>query len=283
MAKITGGLIFVAALFLLSVGFGSFYTIDQTERGVILRNGAITGTADPGLHFKTPFLEDVATIDMQQHVVEYDQVAAYSKDQQPTVVKLSINYRLDPSKRMEIYTDYRGRLDTLQARAVDRKAISAFKNVFGRYTAVSAIQDRAKLSAEATDAIKASVDGPVIIETVQIENIDFSDNYEKSIEQRMAAEVEVQKSQQQANNEKVLAQITVTKAQAEADSQLARARASADATKLQGDAEAYAIKVKSEALNANPNLIDLTKAERWDGKLPTSLVPGSAIPFINIK
>ena len=36
----------VATLF-----FGSWYTIDQGERGVHLRNGAVVGSADPGLGF----------------------------------------------------------------------------------------------------------------------------------------------------------------------------------------------------------------------------------------
>jgi len=36
----------VAGLIGLTVLGGSWYTVDQGERGVILRNGAITGTAD---------------------------------------------------------------------------------------------------------------------------------------------------------------------------------------------------------------------------------------------
>jgi regulator of protease activity HflC (stomatin/prohibitin superfamily) len=35
----------------LAVAFGSWYTVDQTERGVLLRNGAIIGVAQPGLGF----------------------------------------------------------------------------------------------------------------------------------------------------------------------------------------------------------------------------------------
>jgi hypothetical protein len=35
-------------------------------------------------------------------------------------------------------------------------------------------------------------------------------------------------------------------------------------------------------MNKNPALVELTKAERWDGKLPTTVVPGNATPFISI-
>jgi len=35
-------------------------------------------------------------------------------------------------------------------------------------------------------------------------------------------------------------------------------------------------------LRDNPSLIDLTAAERWNGTLPTTMVPGSATPFVNV-
>jgi len=50
---------------------------------------------------------------------------------------------------------------------------------------------------------------------------------------------------------------------------------------VKGEAEASAIKARAEALAQNQNLIELTKAERWDGKLPTTMIPGSAVPFIS--
>ncbi|MNZ76412.1 hypothetical protein D3C78_949150 [compost metagenome] len=116
---------------------------------------------------------------------------------------------------------------------------------------------------------------------MQVENIDFSESYERSIEERMKAEVAIQTRQQNLATEQVQAQIQVTQAQAEADSKLAQAKADAEATRLRGEAEAYAIRAKAEALASNQNLIELTKAERWDGKLPETMLPGTALPFID--
>ena len=65
----------------------------------------------------------------------------------------------------------------------------------------------------------------IIVESVQLENIEFSQNYLHSIEQRMLAEVEVQKLQQNAEREKVQAQITVTQATAKANAVRAEALA----------------------------------------------------------
>ena len=115
------------------------------------------------------------------------------------------------------------------------------KVVFGRYTAVKAIQERGPLNSAIKDAITATLkdDPMIIIESVQLENIEFCANYLHSIEQRMLAEVEVQKLQQNAEREKVQAQITVTQATAKANAVRAEAQANAEATRLNGEARAY--------------------------------------------
>ncbi|MDY8015799.1 prohibitin family protein, partial [Escherichia coli] len=48
-------------------------------------------------------------------------------------------------------------------------------------------------------------------------------------------------------------------------------------------AEAEAIRLRGEALRENPGLVALTTAERWDGKLPDTMIPGSTVPFISTK
>ncbi len=72
--------------------------------------------------------------------------------------------------------------------------------------------------------------------------------------------------------------IRVTQTNAEAEAKIAQAKADAEATRLRGEAEAEAIKARAAALASNQNLVELTKAERWDGKLPTTMIPDSAFP-----
>lgn len=279
-----------AGVFGLTVLFGSWYTIDQGERGVILRNGAIVGVAEPGLGFKTPIIESVVVVPVQTLVKMYTGgkeetgLAVYSRDQQPASVRLSVVYRADPSRVTDLYTRY-GSLEGAVARLIDPKVYEEFKTVFGRFNALAAVQERARLNAETEKAIMAAMpsNSPIIIEGVQIENIDFSDAYEQSIEDRMLAEVEVQKRRQEAEREKVQAEITVTQAKAQADAIRAQAEAEAEAIRIKGKAEADAIRVRGEALRENPALVALTQAERWDGKLPTTMLPTGAIPMLNLE
>jgi uncharacterized membrane protein YqiK len=67
-----------------------------------------------------------------------------------------------------------------------------------------------------------------------------------------------------------------------ADARLLQAQAEAKAIALQGEAQAAAIRAQAEALKSNPTLIDLRKAERWDGKLPAAIYAGAPIPFLSV-
>lgn len=272
-----------AVAFLLGVMLilGSWYTIDQRERGVILRNGALVGVAKPGLGFKLPMIDRVIHISIETQIAKFDKLSSYSRDQQPADIALSVNYRATEDGVDELYSQYGG-LKGFEDRVIRPKVLEELKSVFGQYNAVTAIQERARLNADVRAAVTKAAKGPIIIETVQIENIDFSDVYEKSIEQRMLAEVEVARLRQNAEREKVQAEIVVTKATAEANAVRQRAQAEAEAITLRGNAEATAIDARGKALRDNPTLVGLVQAERWDGKLPTMMVPGSAVPMLSL-
>jgi regulator of protease activity HflC (stomatin/prohibitin superfamily) len=285
----------IALVVILIIAGGSWYTVDQTERGVLLRNGAVISTAQPGLGFKLPLFDSVEKVSVKTTTYSWDKMNSYSYDQQPADLKISVTLRAAPEKVADLYAKF-GRLDAAVNQVVSPVVNQQVKVVFGRYTAVKAIQERGALNGAIKDAIVDTLkyDPMIIIESVQLENIEFSQNYLHSIEQRMLAEVEVQKLQQNAEREKVQAQITVTQATAKANAVRAEAQANAEATRLNGEArasnikvtgeaEATAIKARAEALGSNPNIISLTQAERWNGVLPTTMVPGSSVPFVSIK
>lgn len=271
-------------LLILMVVLGSWYTIDQGERAVLLRNGAFVGVEGPGLHFKMPWIESVRVISVQTTTEQYDKVNSYSQDQQPADIKVSATLHIEPTGVDIVYSRF-GSLDAAISRVVTPHVLQELKVVFGRYTAARAIQERAKLNADAFTAIKDSMAGDpeIVLESIQVENIDFSSQYVSSIEARMQAEIDVQRIQQQFQQQEVQAKITVVNAQAAADARLASAKAEAQAIQLRGDAEAQAIKARGDALKQNPDLVGLTAVERWNGVLPTTMVPGGALPFVGVK
>jgi regulator of protease activity HflC (stomatin/prohibitin superfamily) len=282
----------VAVLIGITLIFGSWYTIDQTQRGVLLRNGAIVEIVQPGLHFKWPWIESVVKIDMQTHTRTYgwdeksgkSTMEAYSADQQPGFLRVSVTLHIAPDKVSEMYSRFGGDYEAAIARLIAPHVYERVKVVFGQYTAARAITSRGQLNSDAAKSIvdAISYDPVFTIESAQIENIEFSGEYIKSVEQRMQAEVEVQKLTQNLAREKVQAQIKITQAEGTAGAIRAEAQANADATVLRGNAEATAIQARGDALAKNPTLVMLVQAERWDGKLPVTMVPGSAVPFLNV-
>jgi regulator of protease activity HflC (stomatin/prohibitin superfamily) len=278
-----GAPVLFAALLGAAILLGSWYTVDQTERGVILRNGAVVGTAQPGLGFKIPIFDSVQKISVRTATWTWDKMNSYSFDQQPADLKISVTLRAAPEKVADLYSRFGG-LETAVKQVVGPVVNQQVKIVFGRYTAVRAIQERGALNGAIRDSIVAALkdDSMVVVESVQLENIEFSHAYLQSIEQRMLAEVEVQKLQQNAEREKVQAQIVVTKATAEANAIRQRAQAESEAITLRGNAEATAISARGKALGDNPHLVTLVQAEKWNGVLPVTMVPGGTVPMITI-
>ena len=269
----------VVILFLL---FLSYYTSTEGERGILLRYGKIVKVADPGLGFKLPFIETVEKISTRNQAVVYKGLQAYSRDQQPAQMTVSVSFHIPPPEAGKVYATY-NTLDALKERLIVRQLPTQLENVFGQYTAISAVQDRTKLVADMQNAMKKAIVGPVVIDSVQIESIDFSDAYEKSIEDRMKAEVAIATRKQNLETEKIQAQIAITQAQAAAESSLAAAKAEAEKIRLKGAAEAEAIRLRGQALRDNPGLVALTTAERWDGQLPATMIPNGTVPFIATK
>lgn len=281
--KIVAGVVagFFALIVLFTV-FGSFYTVDQGQEAILLNYGSVSGVEQAGLHFKTPFVQSVAIIDIRQQNRSYEQpFESYSRDQQPANIAVSINYHVPADKAADLYTQY-GSVDAMVSRIIDQRVPAILKNVFGGYDAQSAIQDRTKLNNDVFEALQAGINGPVVIDSFQIKDIKFSPDYEAAIAAKQKATVQVQEQQQILDQEIIKAKITVTQAQATADSQLAVATANAKAVQINGEAQATAIKAKGDALKDNSALIEFTKADKWDGKLPTTMLPSGTLPFMNV-
>lgn len=278
------GAAITAAVLGLFVVWGAFFQVDEGERGVVLRNGAFSYVAEPGFRGKTPFIDSVVEISTRTHKAEFKEMEAYSRDQQPANLRVSVNYLVPPGLVADVYRQF-GSIANLEARVISPKVFEQTKNVFGQFDAVTAVQDRTKLNARIAASVHEAIKGlgaPLEVQAVQIEDIQFSKAYMGSIEQRMQAAVEVDRYSSTLKREAIQADIAIEQARGRAESSLAEATAQAKAVKLLGDAQADAIRVRAEALGTNPLLISLTTAEKWDGHLPSTMPPGGTVPFLSL-
>src|SRR3977135_3781691 len=128
-------------LVVLAVVLGSWYTVDQTERGVLLRNGAVIGTAQPGLGFKVPLIAGVEKISFTTITYPWDKMNSYSFDQQPADLKISVTLRASPDKVSDLYAKF-GRLETAVNQVVSPGVHQQVKVGFGPQTAGKAMPRR---------------------------------------------------------------------------------------------------------------------------------------------
>lgn len=270
----------IVVIAVMSFALGTFFTVDEGYRGIVLRNGRAVNVADPGLHFKAPFIDSVVDVSVQTMRADMDHVTAYSKDVQQSTSAVAINFNLSPSSVLEVYSELG--LDYAN-KVLEPSVMRRFKEAFGLYTAAEIVRKRDELATKITDLVRADMKAyGIAVETVQIRNIDFSDTYEQAIETAAKAEADVKKETQLLEQVKVSSQRQVAEAEAAAKARKLAADAEAYQIETRGRANALAIELRGKALRDNPQLVTLVAAEKWDGKLPSTQVPGSAVPFISI-
>ena len=62
-----GIIVIIAALFIVSTAFGSFYNVSEQEQAIVTQFGKVVATNSAGLYFKIPFIQAVHMVDMTTH------------------------------------------------------------------------------------------------------------------------------------------------------------------------------------------------------------------------
>lgn len=281
--KVGGLAVTLVALLIAFVSvFSASYTVDEGDRAIILRGGKAIGVEGPGLHFKVPFYDAVKEISARTFTYQTREVNVYTADSQPAKVNISVTYSVVPSTIIQFYSEF-NTLEGWEQRQLANKVPSKAENILGRFTAVNAVQKRELLEKTIGDAIRAEVSPLVQIESVQLENTDFSDAYEKSIEALMEQEVAVRTKEKEADRKEIDNRIKVATAKADAEARFLVMKAEADGTEAKGQAEAKVLKAKAEILERNPMLVEQTKAEKWNGQGPTTVIGNGTTPFLQLQ
>ena len=177
---------------------------------------------------------------------------------------VGIAYNVDPGSVTTLFQKYRKGVDEITD-SVLRNYVRDALNTEASTLMVEEIYGRGKagLMDRATLRVKRQVE-PF---GIRIEKIYWigSMRLPGGVQAALNAKIEATQKAQQRENE-------VAQAKAEADKVREEARGVADAQLLRAKAEAEAIQIKGEALRNNQELVQLTLAERWDGKMPTTNV-----------
>lgn len=232
---VSGTLAFIALVATIFIP-GSFHQVDTGSVAVVRHLGKITHLRQPGTHFDWWMVNSYEAYDtkvQQDHIL----TAAYSKDGQTMELEVFLQYQIQSEHVMDIATEY-GSLSALQAR-IETVAIEKTKAVMSSAEAMTIIQNRAQFSRGVNEEVRDGItfDYYVNVRDVVLTNIDFTDEFEKSVENKVIAEQDKQAAITKAEGELEVAKL-------EAQKKIEEARGNAEAQKIVAQATAEAATYK---------------------------------------
>jgi modulator of FtsH protease HflC len=247
MKKYSMILMGVAMVAVLAVS-QSVYTVDQTEKAILLQLGKpMGGPLGPGLHFKLPFIQNVIFFDSR--LLDYDAKAAeiLTKDKKNMVVDNYAKWRIvDP---LQFYRTLR---TSRQAQArLDDIIYAELRVVIGQYTLHELVSTkRAEIMTLVTEKsnVLLSPYGINVVD-VRIKRTDLPPENQQAIFERMRAErirqAKLYRSEGHEEMEKI-------KSGADRQRVVLIAEAQRKAEVLRGDGDAQATAIYAESLSKAP-------------------------------
>ena len=233
-STVVGGVGALLMAFAIAAFFGStFYTQDVGEAKVLKDwTGNIVGEdVTPGADFKAPWV-DVVDFDIRNQIAAYigdgfddyngsvpngPQITVQDREGVTANLDIVVIYSIDPDAVTEIYSQYLNQ-ENFVARLIEQDIRSVVRNVPAKYNTLELLNGRE----EASNDIKAALEKRwesqgVIVESVSLQEIRYSDEVKGRFDAAQAARIEVEKAKAELEATEVSAQQKVVQAQAEAD------------------------------------------------------------------
>lgn len=249
---------FVVALVLVVIlGANAFTIVDPGHRGVRITLGKVSPQPlEEGLHFKIPFIQHVRQLDVRT-LRWADVTQAYTKDVQQADVSFVLTYSLEPAFSVEMYrtvgADWSQKL-------IGQVVFEELKRELGQHEAVALIATRDQAARAIESGVRDKLaEKHVLISGLQITNIDYTKQFEDSVEAKVIAQ---QRAIEEQNRTVQIEQQAKQKV-------------------ISAEAEAESMRIRANALETNPRLVEWEAVQKWDGKLPQYQL-GGATPFINV-
>jgi regulator of protease activity HflC (stomatin/prohibitin superfamily) len=273
----------LSVIALLIVPF-SFHTVNSGEVAVVKQLGKVLEEEKTaGTHFDFWITKSYNKYDTTVQTLDLT-FSAYSADAQTMDVAMTLQYQIIPDRAADIATHY-GSLNTLENR-ITSISTEKTKSVLSSEKAMDIIANRAQMSPAVEEAVKAAIGDSyyVIVITVVLTDITFTDAFELAVEEKMIAEqaklkaeyenqTKVAQAEAEAAAKLKAAQAEIDIAQAQADAKLKQAEAQIKIAEAEAEAKLIAAVAESEA-NAirtesiTPEILEKMFYETWNGEMP---------------
>lgn len=231
------------AILFLMIPF-SFHTVNPGEIAVVKHLGKATAVRTSGTYFDFWITDQYETYDAKVQNLEV-RANTYSKDAQTMDIAMTVQFQIKSESGIAIAERY-GSINALTKR-LESVAVEKTKATLSSYSAMEIIEKRSSISPQVETVIKEAVDESfyVNIEKVVLTNIDFSDAFEQTVEDKMIAEQEKLKAEYEKETAIIKAEQELEVAKLQANARIEAARGDSEARLLAAQAEANAIQAKS--------------------------------------
>lgn len=262
--NLAGTIVVLVSVVCLVLFPGSFHTVEAGQIAVVKHLGEARNVRTAGTYFDFWITEKYEFYDAKVQNMDI-KTQAYSKDAQTMSIAMNVQYKIDDSKVIDIANQY-GTIDLL-ANRIESIATEKAKATLSSYSAMNIIETRSTISPLVEETIKSAVNEEYCVDIVAVvlTNIDFSDAFEKTVEDKMIAEQEKLKAEYEKETAIVNAEKELEVAKLQAQAKLEKAKADAEAQIEVARAEAQAVKLKSievaRALGFNIKELKITDAD----------------------
>lgn len=167
---------------------------------------------DAGFHFVKPFVEDVHDIDIRTQKYS-NTVEGSAKDLQIVNITMSVNYQIKAEKASNLYSKVGANYNDI---VLNPALQSSLKASIAQFTAEEMVTKRAEVATTITEELNKALDEYFIISAVNLENIGFTEEYNKAIEAKTTNEQKAQAEKAQLEIIKVQNEQKINTAEAEA-------------------------------------------------------------------
>ena len=263
-----------------------FYSVPTGSRGVVTQFGRILTIEPEGLAILPPW-QNMNLFSVRSETADIDKAQGSTSDTQPVSVDMTVRYSITPDKVAEVFEKYSHSGDL--SSYVQTATQEVFKAITARYSAVDLISKRPQVSSDIYSVLgkKLSLYGAQVV-NIDMRNFAFSPSYMDAINDKVTQEQKRLAAENKAKTVEAQQKEQVYIAEATAKSTRAKADGDAYATLTNAKAAAESLRIQNEALAQNKDVlelrrieVDMERAQRWDGKLPTSIYAGAPIPFMN--
>ncbi len=238
-----------ALLVLVIVASSALFTVDQTEKALVLRFGEPQQLiTEPGLHFKQPFLESVVVFDNRTLNLESPQEEVLASDSQRILVDSFLVYHIADPLRF-----YQTVGTVLRANNQLGSVLnSAVRRVLGDATLPQIIkEDRAGLMVKIRDQVdKEAARLGASVTDVRIRRADLPREISEKVFSRMQSERAREAAQYRAQGSEQAQTIT---ARADRDVVILKADAQRQADQTRGAGDAERNRIFAEAYGRDPD------------------------------